>query len=60
MPHDDLDEFLTIQGGGSLDPRLLDDEVEPRWGCDVPSNFRNRVMSFVEKIRAREAEYRRR
>jgi hypothetical protein len=60
MPHDDLDEFLAIQGGGSSDPQPPDDDVEPRWGCDVPSNFRNQVMSLVEKIHAREAQYRRR
>ena len=58
MPHDDLDEFLAIQRGGSSDPQPSDDDVEPRWGCNVPSSFRSRVMSLVEKIRGREAQYR--
>jgi hypothetical protein len=52
--------FLQPKGGGSSNPQPPADDVEPGWGCDVRSNFRNRVMSLVEKIRAREAQYRRR
>ena len=58
MPHDDLDELLAIQKGGSSDWQAPDDHVEPRWGCDLPSSSRSRVMSLVEKIRARKAQYR--
>jgi hypothetical protein len=39
MPHDDLDEFLAIQGGGSSHPQPPDDDVEPRWGCDNTLKF---------------------
>ena len=52
MPHDDVDEFLAIQRGGSSDSQAPDDHVEPRWGCDLPSSFRSRVVSLAEKIRA--------
>jgi hypothetical protein len=52
VPHDDLDELLAIQKGGSSDWQAPDDHVEPRWGCDLPSSFRSRVVSLAEKIRA--------
>ena len=58
MPYDDLDEFLAIQRGGASDSQPPDDDAEPRWGCDVPSSFRSDVVSLVEKIRARQAQYR--